>query len=204
MPVLTGLSKTPRVLLQRFDSVVVFVIDRLNPALVLCVSLIKWFGGKMLKAILILPFNVLVTVPAIILYFSVFRLISLTQPVALVLMIILFFGGFYLMISSMRLFAAVKHGSPAPWNPVDKLIVTGPYAYMRNPMLSGVFLTLAGECLLFQSWALFYYFLFFVSVNAVYFPLSEEKGLSKRYGKAYDVYKANVPRFIPRMTPWKE
>lgn len=49
MPVLTGLSKTPRVLLQKFDSVVVFVVDRLNPALVLCVSLIKWFGGKCSK-----------------------------------------------------------------------------------------------------------------------------------------------------------
>ncbi len=157
----------------------------------------------MLKAILILPFNVLVTIPAIILYFSKFRLINFSQPVALVFMIILFLCGFYLMISTMRLFAAVKHGSPAPWNPVDRLIVTGPYAYVRNPMLGGVFLTLGGECLLFQGWALFGYFVFFVVVNAIYFPFREEKELSQRYGKAYDVYKANVPRFIPRRTPWK-
>lgn len=80
----------------------------------------------MLKAILILPFNVLVTIPAIVLYFAKFRLINFSQPVVLVFMIILFLCGFYLMISTMRLFAAVKHGSPAPWNPVNRLIVTGP------------------------------------------------------------------------------
>lgn len=158
----------------------------------------------MLKAIMILPFNVLVTIPTIILYFSTFHLIDFSQRAALAFMFVLFFCGFYLMISTMRLFVSVKHGTLAPWDPIDKLIVTGPYAYVRNPMLSGVFLTLAGECLLFQSWALFYYFVIFVTINSIYFPLSEEKGLSKRFGKAYDVYKANVPRFIPRLTPWKE
>lgn len=150
-----------------------------------------------------MPFNVLVTVPAIILSFSDFRLVSFSQPLALGWMAILFFCGFYLMISTMCLFAAVKNGSPTPWNPINQLIVTGPYAYVRNPMLSGVFLALGAECLLFQSWALFFYLLVFVVINAVYFPLKEEKDLTLRYGKAYEIYKANVPRFIPRLTPWK-
>ncbi len=158
----------------------------------------------MLKAILILPFNVLVSVPAIILYFSTFRLINLSQPVALVVMAILFFCGFYLIISTMRLFSSVKFGSPASWNPINKLIVTGPYAYVRNPMLIGVFFVLGGECLLFQSMVLSGYLVFFVLINALYFPLVEEKELSARYGKVYDIYKANVPRFFPRLTPWKK
>lgn len=157
----------------------------------------------MLKAIIILPFNVLVTVPAIILCFSDYSLISFSHSVALGCMFFLLFCGFYLMISTMCLFAAVKNGSPAPWNPVDKLIVTGPYAYVRNPMLIGVFLTLGAECLLFQSWALFFYLLIFIMINVVYFPFKEEIDLVNRYGKAYETYKANVPRFVPRLTPWK-
>ena len=85
----------------------------------------------------------------------------------------------------------------------NKLITIEPYAYVRNPMLLGVFLFLGGECLMFQSWALFYYLLFFIGVNLVYFPLSEEKGLYKRYGNEYLEYKRNVPSFLPRLTPYQ-
>ena len=155
----------------------------------------------MLKAILILPFNVLISIPLLILYFSGFETIEIKNIFLLFLMFMLFVSGLILMIWTMKLFARVGKGSPAPWNPINKLITTGPYAYVRNPMLLGVFLFLGGECLMFQSWALFYYLLFFIGVNLVYFPLSEEKGLYKRYGNEYLEYKRNVPRFLPRLTP---
>lgn len=158
---------------------------------------------KVLKAILILPGNVLIMFPAIILYFNSFRIIKISQYFSCFLVFSLFVGAIFLMFSTMKLFADVKCGSPAPWNPIDKLIVTGPYAYVRNPMLSGVFLFLLAESLLLQSWALFYYFLVFVIINIIYFPIFEEKDLLKRFGKEYEIYKRNVPRFIPRSTPWK-
>ena len=158
----------------------------------------------MLKAILILPFNVLVTIPAVILYFCRFELISLSLSLEFILMLFLFAFGFFLVVWTMRLFAAVGKGSPAPWNPIDKLIVTGPYAYVRNPMLCGVFCILFAEALLFQSQALLIYTLIFIVINAIYFPLSEEKGLLKRYGEDYAEYKRNVPRFLPRLTPYRK
>ena len=99
----------------------------------------------MLKAILILPFNVLVTIPAVILYFCQFDIISPELSFKFILMLFLLALGFFLVIWTMRLFAAVGKGSPAPWDPIDKLIVTGPYAYVRNPMLSGVFCILFAE-----------------------------------------------------------
>ena len=157
----------------------------------------------MLKAILILPFNVLISIPLLILYFSGFETIEIKNIFLLFLMFMLFVSGLILMIWTMKLFARVGKGSPDPWNPINKLITTGPYAYVRNPMLLGVFLFLGGECLMFQSWALFYYLLFFIGVNLVYFPLSEEKGLYKRYGNEYLEYKRNVPRFLPRLTPYQ-
>ena len=158
----------------------------------------------MLKAILILPGNVLITIPAIILYLNGFTIIPATKIFSICVMFLLFSFGLGLMIWTMKLFSDIKHGSPAPWNPINKLITYGPYAYSRNPMLSGVFLFLGGECLLFQSLALFYYLLIFILINAIYFPLWEEKDLQKRYGKEYEAYKQNVPRFLPRLKAWKK
>ena len=65
------------------------------------------------------------------------------------------------------------------------------------------FFVLSGEAVLFQSMALFWYLLIFVGINMLYFPFFEEKGLLKRFGKEYLAYKQNVPRFIPRLRPWK-
>lgn len=158
----------------------------------------------MLKAILILPFNVLVTIPAVILYFCQFDIISPAFSLEFILMLFLLALGFFLVIWTMRLFAAVGKGTPAPWDPIDKLIVTGPYAYVRNPMLCGVFCILFAEALFFQSQSLLFYTLIFIAINAVYFPLSEEKGLFKRYGEDYAEYKRNVPRFLPRLTPYRK
>lgn len=158
----------------------------------------------MLKAILILPFNVLVTFPLFILYFWAFDVISWQDPLLVLLVFFSSFLGLSLVVWTMKMFADVGQGSPAPWDPINKLIITGPYAYVRNPMLLGVFLILLAEAIFFQSMALFVYLLIFIGVNAVYFPLSEEKGLLKRYGQAYQEYKNNVPRFIPRLTPYKK
>jgi protein-S-isoprenylcysteine O-methyltransferase Ste14 len=44
---------------------------------------------------------------------------------------------------------------------------------------------------------------FFIG-NAIYFPLIEEKGLEKRFGDEYRDYKANVPRWIPRLRAWRQ
>ena len=160
-------------------------------------------GDKMLKAILVLPFNVLITIPFIILYFCGFELLEAKAGIVFGAMIILFLSGLGLMSWTIFLFAHIGKGSLAPWNPTQKLITTGPYAYVRNPMLTGIFLVLLGEALLFQSMVLFWYLVIFMVINAVYLPLSEEKGLVKRFGAEYEVYKRNVPRFIPRLRPWK-
>ena len=45
--------------------------------------------------------------------------------------------------------------------------------------------------------------LVFTGINVVYIPLREEPGLERRFGDAYQRYRANVPRFVPRMSPWQ-
>jgi protein-S-isoprenylcysteine O-methyltransferase Ste14 len=98
----------------------------------------------------------------------------------------------------------VGQGTPAPWDPPKKLVVRGPYRYVRNPMITGALLLLLAEAMLLQSWPIAIWLVLFFIGNSVYFPLVEEKGLEKRFGDAYRKYKANVPRWIPRLRAWKD
>ena len=63
---------------------------------------------------------------------------------------------------------------------------------------------LAAEALLFGSWVIGLWAGAFVLINHVYFVLSEEPGLERRFGESYRVYKGNVARWIPRVRPWSE
>ena len=90
----------------------------------------------------------------------------------------------------------------APWDPTHNLVASGPYQYVRNPMILAVVVMLAGEVLFWGSAILGFYLVVFVLVNQVYFILSEEPGLDRRFGEPYRTYKTHVPRWIPRAKPW--
>ena len=93
-------------------------------------------------------------------------------------------------------------GTLAPWDPPRRLVVRGPYQYVRNPMISGVVFVLLGEGLVLLSRPHTLWALTFFLVNCVYIPLSEEPMLKARFGQAYDDYCRHVPRLIPRLRPW--
>src|SRR5688572_1254666 len=67
--------------------------------------------------------------------------------------------GVLLFVSSLRRFATEGQGTLAPWDPPHRLVLRGPYRYVRNPMISGVVFILFGEALVLLSrphltWAL--------------------------------------------------
>ncbi|HEX6925123.1 MAG TPA: isoprenylcysteine carboxylmethyltransferase family protein, partial [Longimicrobiaceae bacterium] len=93
-------------------------------------------------------------------------------------------------------------GTLAPWDPPRRLVITGVYRHVRNPMISGVILILAGESLAFSSAALGTWTAVVLIVNAVYIPVVEEPGLARRFGEEYEAYRAHVPRWVPRLRPW--
>jgi protein-S-isoprenylcysteine O-methyltransferase Ste14 len=112
-----------------------------------------------------------------------------------------FLAGFALFCWCFGLFDRIGKGTLAPWDPTRDLVAVGPYRYVRNPMISGVALMLSGEALFRGSWVLGIWVCLFLCVNHVYFVLSEEPGLEKRFGESYRVYKEHVPRWMPRLRP---
>ena len=150
-------------------------------------------------AILVLPTNVLVTIPALLLAWRGFEAPAVSPASALGVASVAL--GLALMTATIRLFVGVGGGTLAPWDPTETLVVQGPYRWVRNPMISGVLFVLLGEALVFGSPALLAWWAFFFLGNAVYMPLSEEPGLEARFGDDYRRYKREVPRWIPRLSP---
>jgi protein-S-isoprenylcysteine O-methyltransferase Ste14 len=149
-------------------------------------------------AVLLLPVVATVGIPALIVWQSgaTFGLLAFVGLPLIAL-------GLALLVSTIKLFVSVGRGTLAPWDPTTRLVVRGPYRYVRNPMISGVLFILLGEAALINSIPLLVWSAAFFAVNAIYFPLVEEPGLARRFGDDYERYKANVPRWLPRMRPWR-
>ncbi|NJN96477.1 MAG: isoprenylcysteine carboxylmethyltransferase family protein [Anaerolineales bacterium] len=160
-----------------------------------------------LLSILILPFVVVVIVPGWLL--AAFAAIdprwgdgSLLGWIARILGMMLLIPGLTLFAWCVSLFIRIGQGTLAPWDPTQKLVAVGPYQYVRNPMISAVALLLISQALFWGSGVIAVWAGVFILVNHVYFVLSEEPGLEARFGASYRMYKANVPRWLPRRKPW--
>jgi protein-S-isoprenylcysteine O-methyltransferase Ste14 len=149
-------------------------------------------------ASLILPVTVLIIVPALIEPRPV--LASGLQLIAGILLLLL---GLLIMVMTIASFATIGKGTLAPWSPTQHLVVSGMYAYVRNPMILGVIIVLLGEALALSSWPIFAEAVLVFLINTVYFIYSEEPGLEKRFGEEYRMYEQHVPRWLPRRTPWE-
>jgi protein-S-isoprenylcysteine O-methyltransferase Ste14 len=107
----------------------------------------------------------------------------------------------YIWCSGSFLFYA--KGTPIPFTPTKELVVTGLYKYVRNPLYIAGTLVLLGETLLFQSKGIFIYTLIMFGVFNVH-VLMEETHLEDTFGKKYEQYRKDVPRWIPRFISYKE
>jgi len=111
-------------------------------------------------------------------------------------------AGLPVLLDSFARFALQGLGTPAPIFPTQHLVVSGLFRYVRNPMYVAVVLLILGQGLCFGSvrvleysvavWVGFYLFVL----------IYEEPILRKSYGRDYQEFCANVPRWIPRLRPW--
>ena len=151
-------------------------------------------------ALIIFPFNVMVTIPAVILWWTR-KGIEMEWP-STITGFLLIITGIGLVYHTVALFTDYGDGTPAPFDPPRKFVALGLYRYVRNPMIIGVMLILLGQSVAFFSFFIFGWFLFFAAANLIYIPLIEEPSLNKKFGEIYKVYLDQTPRWIPRYVSW--
>ena len=109
-----------------------------------------------------------------------------------------------IMLKCVWDFAWTGRGTPAPWDPPRRLVVTGLYRYVRNPMYVGMGTFLLGEALLLPeitrgmlivmaaAWAAF----------TAFIMLYEEPTLRRLFAEDYENYCRHVNRWLPRLRPF--
>ena len=95
-------------------------------------------------------------------------------------------------------FVFIGKGTPAPFDPPRKLVVRGPYRFVRNPMYIGAGTTLAGAALYYESLSILFYTGLFFLVTHLFVVLYEEPRLRRTFGDDYEAYCRRVRRWIPR------
>jgi protein-S-isoprenylcysteine O-methyltransferase Ste14 len=107
------------------------------------------------------------------------------------------------LVDAFARFALQGLGTPAPVAPPRNLVVTGLYRYVRNPIYVAVVAIILGQAVLMGDWHLMVYgALLWLSFHA-FVVAYEEPTLEQMFGREYEAYRAGVPRWIPRMTPWR-
>jgi protein-S-isoprenylcysteine O-methyltransferase Ste14 len=111
-------------------------------------------------------------------------------------------GGLPILLDSFTRFALQGLGTPAPVAPPQRLVVTGLYRWVRNPMYVAVLLLIFGQGLLFSSVPLLGYGLLVWLGFFAFVVLYEEPTLARKFGREYEEFRVHVPRWIPRLKPF--
>lgn len=126
--------------------------------------------------------------------------VDVTHP-AHVAGLALVLAGASLLAACIWEFAQRGRGTLSPLDPPRRLVISGLYRFVRNPMYLGGALVLIGANLLAPSTGLFWYSLSWVAAVSTFVRLHEEPALRRSFPDQYQAYFAAVPRWIPRLTP---
>ena len=97
-------------------------------------------------------------------------------------------------------FATIGGGTPAPFDPPRRLVIRGPYHFVRNPMYIGAGLALAGAALFYESTVLVLYLCVFFLVTHLFVIWYEEPTLRQNFREEYEAYCRRVRRWLPGLT----
>lgn len=107
-------------------------------------------------------------------------------------------GGGALAVWCILTFALVGKGTPAPFDPPRRLVVAGPYRYVRNPMYIGAGLAVSGAAIFYRSLPLLGYVGLFLVATQAFVVFYEEPTLTRMFGEEYRAYRTRVRRWLPR------
>lgn len=112
-------------------------------------------------------------------------------------------AGAIVVIDCFARSALQGRGTPAPVAPPSSLVVAGFYRHVRNPIYVGVVGAVLGQALAFSDARLVLFAATFWVWTHVFVVFVEEPTLAHEFGAAYERYRANVPRWGPRLIPWR-
>ena len=118
--------------------------------------------------------------------------------------VLLVAAGVGLLLETFLRFALNGIGTPAPVLPTKHLVVSGSYRYVRNPMYVAVVSLILGQGLIFGDIRIFVYGICAWLIMHIFVLIYEEPTLRRTFTAEFADYTANVPRWIPRLTPWRE
>jgi protein-S-isoprenylcysteine O-methyltransferase Ste14 len=107
------------------------------------------------------------------------------------------------LVSAFVRFVRDGLGTPAPVAPTERLVVTGAYRYVRNPMYLAVLSAIVGQGLLLGQTVLLGYAALVALLVVSFVRLYEEPALRRQVGEEYESYRRAVPGWLPRLHPWK-
>jgi protein-S-isoprenylcysteine O-methyltransferase Ste14 len=124
-------------------------------------------------------------------------------PFTRALGVLLIMAGLPVLLESFTRFAVQGLGTPAPVFPTRHLVVKGFYRYVRNPMYLAVVFLIFGEALILGNVGLLAYGTLVWLACHLFVLIYEEPTLRKTFGAEYATFCANVPRWLPRASPWR-
>lgn len=117
--------------------------------------------------------------------------------------LVLFMGSSLVNMLTGITMAIEGEGTPFPMTAPRKLVVAGPYQFLRNPM--AVFGVIQGICIAIILGS--YGVLLYTAAGAFFWNYfirpKEEQDLEERFTAPYLHYKNNVKCWVPRMKPYK-
>jgi len=105
-------------------------------------------------------------------------------------------------LSAVQEFAARGGGTPLPYDPPVRLVTSGPYAYVANPMQISAMLLLFG-----WGWFLGSWWIVAAGVMAHIYSVglaawNERSDVEGRFGEDWREYRRHVRNWAPRWRPW--
>jgi protein-S-isoprenylcysteine O-methyltransferase Ste14 len=107
-------------------------------------------------------------------------------------------------LQAVREFAIAGNGTPVPLDPPRRLVVTGPYAYVANPMQLGGTFILAEWGILIGSLAVVAAAVMAALFSAGVAAWTEGGELSQRFGPDWTRYRAEVRVWLPSWRPYTD
>ena len=117
--------------------------------------------------------------------------------------VVLLAAGLLVLVEAFARFVVEGVGTPAPIAPTRRLVVDGPYRYVRNPMYLAVVAVIVGQALLLGQPGLLGYAAVVGGATAAFAHGYEEPALSRQFGGQYQAYRRAVPAWRPRRHPWQ-